>query len=261
VEALCKDWPWFWPLRPSGFDLAQARERAGRNLAFYFIDHLPAGSAIVSRAKIFLTSGKDLRGKMWEYQCTSYFHPILKYQQLQAIEKTSESIGKEERFFSEFMNLANAIGGANPDLNKLQSILTQNAQRIEEIDRAIAQVQEGLKQIPFWEIVKRDVAKSDLKRLEAEKQSLLEYKTTLEELSKSSSPVTSVADEKSSPNVSAALADPEYRKIQAGYEKAYGDYVRVLGEKGSASPEVQKALTQFKTIEQQRAEALKTVGK
>jgi hypothetical protein len=250
MESVRKSWPWFWPWRPSDLDLAKARERAGRMLAFFHIDRFPADSGVAIRARNFLAQNKGLRTKMQEYRITSYFNPLKKWDTYKQIGEQSEAAGKNQRFFADFLEITVALGGETVDANQLAQLLSQTAQRLEQTRNALAQVEQQRKNTPFWNFAKKGELDEERKRLQEALQNLQEYQAALQSVQEE---VAGVAAGASANEAAAAVAPMDPVELKARYEKAYQTYVQLLGQKPASDPAVKKALSELQLLSRQRS--------
>ncbi len=252
MEDVRRGWPWFWPWRPSDTAMALAREKAGRLLAFHFLDNVTT-PGLKARAQKLLQDDRILREKIWKYKNQTFLNPFAKYDLHKLMQKTSDAFSPDQKFLAETLKVINMTGTTKPDLQKLDEMIVQTREKIEDAEMVLANSRNGFKNIPFYNLIKRQELKEDIKRQE---MILSDMKASLSTLSEIKSQYTGsgVAAIQSANTPTTKLSRSE---IQAKYEKAYSAYVKVLGEKGPDDPAVKEAIRSFREIERLRSDLIK----
>lgn len=112
IEDVRREWPWFWPFRPSVEKLAEARSRASRLLAFSIVDDSQAPAPLREHAQTLLKADRDLRTALWNSRSTSWITLISKLKNRTALEKAETAIAQQERFFAQLVESRRLKGDA-----------------------------------------------------------------------------------------------------------------------------------------------------
>ncbi|HNV68356.1 MAG TPA: hypothetical protein PKO06_01565 [Candidatus Ozemobacteraceae bacterium] len=245
VEALQREWPWFWPWRPSDLRVAQTREQAGRLLTNYFEDTGVSGS-LGSRLQSFKQQNQQLRGAIWSYRMTAWYQPFKKWDQMKSLSALSDTYAADKSFFAEVLRVQTQLAAQGNDPARLAGMKAETEQRLRETENALRNAKAQLEQLPIWSLIKRDRKKDEIKKIEqqlADLKSRLEVLQALGETSPStassttpaSAPQASVVDLELGRNYTLAEAQKEY-------ESAYAAYAALAAHQLQDTPAVKAAL-------------------
>ncbi len=247
VEALQREWPWFWPWRPSELRVAQAREHAGRLLAYHIEDSGLAGAAGL-RLQAFQQKNQQLRSAIWSYRMTAWYQPFKKWDQNKSLAEISASYGAEKAFFAELMRVKMQLDAQGDDPAKLAALQTDTQQRLRETEYALQNARAQLDSLPVWNLIKRDQKKDEIKKLEQQRQDLRSRLDVLQALA-AGTPAAATTESGSAAAASKApdvdlelgrgvtLAD-----AQKKYESAYAEYAAIAVQPNSDTSTVKAAL-------------------
>jgi len=224
VEKVNDTWPWFWPWRPGPVGAAEAREKAGRLLAFFFEDH-PEYGVSPAKVKQLYEGSKDLRTRNWKYSSlSSVFNPIAKYNARKDVGTASEAFAKQEKLFAGLFQTL--VSGRKPS-----DLLADAVRRRGQTAAALTNAQAQLKGLPAWNLIARDRKKDEIRKLE---KSLEELDTQIESLQSLTAGGTAAAPTGVRPTtgaVDAAVEVPEgltLERARSDFENAYVEYSTVM---------------------------------
>ncbi len=266
IEDVRREWPWFWPFRPSLEKLADARSRASRLMAFMILDDAAAAPALKSRADALLKADRALRTAMWNSRSTSWFTPIKKWKSRQELEKAEAALAPQELFFAQLIAVQQEIGTGADRAAKLEKLCNQADIRRREIKTCLANARAALAKLPITRLADREKVKDEIRNLENDERAADEYVAALEMLRKTDSApaagtatdtaaVSSVALSVSGtpavtmPEKYAGRTDLELRRLR---EAAYRKYTALTLSRTTDDPDAIAALQELREIDQAR---------
>ncbi|HOY66557.1 MAG TPA: zinc dependent phospholipase C family protein [Candidatus Ozemobacteraceae bacterium] len=166
VEDVRRDWPWFWPFRPSTEKLSEARSKAARLMAWRIIDDATAAAPLKARAQALLKADRGVRSALWTSRSTSWFTPISKWKNRKALEQAEAAIAPEERLFAQIIDIRLRIGDGADASARVQTLLTQARSRLAELTSSLANARAGLERVSRLQIATRGKLKDEIKHIE-----------------------------------------------------------------------------------------------
>jgi len=257
IEDVRREWPWFWPFRPSVEKLAEARSKAARLMAFQIIDDPRSPSPLRDRAQALLQADRTVRTALWNSRSTSWFTPITKWENRQTLEKAEAALASQERFFAQLVQIRQRAGEGEGSAEKLQALWNEADLKRREVKQSLAAARAALEKIPVFQIVARDKKKDEIKSLEAAECTADEYIAALELLrGMNASTAANIAIAPVEPGLStqmpekyAGKTDLELRKLR---ETAYRTYTGLTQSRATDDPETIAALQELREIDQAR---------
>ncbi len=250
IEAVRREWPWFWPFRPGPQRAAEAREKAGRLLAFYFEDHPHLGVA-PAQVTALLNADRGLRRMLMEYKQAAWYNPVELWRKREALGKASDAFLTQERSFAETFQVVQQIAAGGASLERLTA---DTRRRLQETEASLAVVQAQLAKLPPWNLLKRQSLKDEVARLQRGADELRQRLGVLEALAASTAPA---ADPAADPAAAAtdglqwhAESDLDIpagltlEQAQQAYQAAYATYQGLTQRPGAAAAEVRAAATE-----------------
>lgn len=266
IEDVRREWPWFWPFRPSLEKLADARSRASRLMAFMILDDAAAAPVLKSRAAALLMADRALRAAMWNSRSTSWFTPIKKWKARQEFEKAEAALAPQELFFAQLIAVQQEIGTGADRAAKLEKLWNQADIRRREIRTCLANARAALTKLPITRLADRERVKDEIRNLENDARAADEYVAALEMLRNTgSAPVAGTASDTAAvspvalsvsetpavtmPEKYAGRTDLELRRLR---EAAYKKYTALTQSRTTDDPEAIAALQELREIDQAR---------
>ncbi|HNW33606.1 MAG TPA: hypothetical protein PKM25_01640 [Candidatus Ozemobacteraceae bacterium] len=279
IEDVRREWPWFWPFRPSIDTLAEARSKAARLMAFQIIDDSGSSSPMRDRAQALLRADKAVRTALWNSRSTGWLTPITKWKNRQALEQAEAALAPQERFFAQLVQIRQRAGEGEGSAEKLQALWNEADLKRREVKQSLAGARAALQKLPIYQVVARDKKKDEIKNLEAAERTADEYFAALELLqgmnASTSAGTASETTEAGSVNAANAAIAPqepgasiqmpekyagktalELRKLR---ENAYRTYTGLTQSRSTDDPEAIAALRELREIDQARR-ALEAAG-
>ncbi|HOT29737.1 MAG TPA: hypothetical protein PLU72_16290 [Candidatus Ozemobacteraceae bacterium] len=266
IEDVRREWPWFWPFRPSLEKLAEARSRASRLMACMILDDVAAAPVLKSRAEALLKADRALRAAMWNSRSTSWFNPVKKWNARQEFEKAEAALAPQELFFAQLIAVQQEIGTGADRAAKLEKLWNQADIRRREIATCLANARAALAKLPITRLADREKVKDEIRNLENDARAADEYVAALEMLRKTgSAPASDTASDTAAvssvalsvsvtpsvtmPEKYAGRTDLELRRLR---EAAYKTYTALTLSRATDDPEVTAALRELREIDQAR---------
>lgn len=269
IEDVRREWPWFWPFRPSVEKLSDARSKAARLMAYRIIDDANSAPMLQSRAQALLKADRELRTALWNSRSTSWFTPLSKWKNRQALEKAEAALAPQERFFEQLVEILRQVGDGEDGAGKLETLWNQADIRRREIRQSLANATAALARLEITRIAERDKLKDEIKRLEADARTADEYVAALEMMRGTSTTTgsgtaseslgaetlhaLSAAQGPGTPVVMparyAGRTDLELRRLR---ENAYRKYTSLTQTRATNDAEAAAALQELREIDQAR---------
>ncbi len=266
IEDVRREWPWFWPFRPSLEKLADARSRASRLMACMILDDAVAAPILKNRAEALLKADRALRAAMWNSRSTSWFTPIKKWKARQEFEKAEAALAPQELFFAQLIAVQREIGTGADRAAKLEKLWNQADIRRREIKTCLANARAALAKLPITRLADREKTKDEIRNLENDERAADEYVAALEMLRKTSpAPTSGTASDTATvssvalsvsgasavtmPEKYAGRTDLELRRLR---EAAYKKYTALTLSRQTDDPEAIAALQELREIDQAR---------
>ncbi|MBF0409695.1 MAG: hypothetical protein HQM10_20310 [Candidatus Riflebacteria bacterium] len=277
IEAVRREWPWFWPWRPGENTLATAREKASRLLAYSILDQTSGSTFLKAEAGKLLEMSQALRKKIKEYDDLSIFNVFSKLKIRSEMSAISEACGYQQRQIAEILRVKLAISASPNPAERIAAMVQQATNRIAETDKAIETTKQFIKDTPAWNLIQRNKLNDELKQLQKARESTVEYLTTLTAVQKDiksqssrsesallPSDKNTVAQTSQSPDSESYSQEAsrafsaEYSKAQAEFENAYKLYTTLAQKKSADDPEMKAALQKMRNANIRREKALKS---
>lgn len=266
IEDVRREWPWFWPFRPSLEKLSEARSTASRLMAYMILDNAAAAPVLKTRAESLLKADRALRAAMWNSRSTSWFTPIKKWNARKEYEKAEAALAPQELFFAQLIEVQKQIGTGADSAAKLENLRSQADIRRREIKTCLANARAGLAKLPITRLADRERVKDEIRNLENDARAADEYVAALEMLRGTgtastagtasdtagvSSVVLSVSGNAAitMPEKYAGRTDLELRRLR---ETAYKKYTSLTQARSTDDPEAIVALQELREIDQAR---------
>ncbi|RCK80601.1 MAG: hypothetical protein OZSIB_2914 [Candidatus Ozemobacter sibiricus] len=255
IEAMRREWPWFWPFRPGPARTAAAREKAGRLLAYYFEDHPHLGVS-PARVAALLSADRGLRRALMEYKQVAWYNPVDWWQKRETLRQASDAFLTQERSFAETFQIIQQIAAGGVALERLTA---DTRRRLQETEASLAAVRAQLARAPAWNLLLRQELQSEAARLQRGADELRQRLEVLEALA--ATPTTTA--ESTATSTAEALqrqVEPEVdlpagltlEQAQQSYQAAYATYQRLTQRPGAAEHEVRDAATELARARQRR---------
>ncbi|NLI74816.1 MAG: hypothetical protein GX442_00075 [Candidatus Riflebacteria bacterium] len=245
LEALNREWPWFWPFRPGPQKAAAAREKAGRLLAFYFEDH-PRSGVSAGRVAALLQADRALRSRLYEYKSVPWYNPFQLWQKRKDLTAASEAFLRQEREFAEIFQILNHLAAGGTTLERLTA---DTRQRLQQTEASLAAVKAQLARCPAWKLPTRHSLKQEIDRLEQGAAELRQRLGVLEGLAAPAAAEPAATTAAGGEPGLQAKVEPDVtvpdgmtlEQAQLAYEKAFSTYQHLAQAAGTDETRIREA--------------------